>query len=351
MSTMTALQLDGSAGEGGGQILRTALALSMCTGRPFAMEKIRARRAKPGLMRQHLACVQAAAAVCGARVQGAELHSTALGFEPGPVQAGDYAFPISSAGSCTLVLQTVLPALMLADGPSALLLSGGTHNPMAPPYPFIERSFAPLLRRLGVGLDVQLLRPGFYPAGGGRIDARITPAATDALVPVDIVERGAAQPPYAECLSPALPGSIAQRELGALEATLGWPREHLRPLRSGHGEGPGNALIATLAHAQVTEVLTSFGEKGVPAEQVAATLAAEVKAYQASEGALGEHLADQWMLPLALAVARHGRPARFTCTRVSDHAHTQVGTIEAFLPVRFAIESQGRGWAVGLSPS
>lgn len=351
MNPVMPIQLDGSIGEGGGQILRTALALSMCTGRPFVMEKIRARRAKPGLMRQHLACVQAAAGVCGARVQGAELQSTALVFEPGPVQAGDYSFNISSAGSCTLVLQTVLPALMLADSPSALLLGGGTHNPMAPPYPFIERSFAPLLRRLGVALDLQLLRPGFYPSGGGSMVARITPAAAAALAPVDIVDRGAALPPHAECLAPALPRSIAQRELAALQAALGWSRQQLRLVRSDDDVGPGNALIATLAREQVTEVLTSFGEKGVPAEQVAATLVAEVKAYQASDGALGEHLADQWMLPLALAVARHRRPARFTCTQVSGHAHTQVGTIEAFLPVRFTIEAQGRGWAVGLSPA
>jgi RNA 3'-terminal phosphate cyclase (ATP) len=350
MNPAMSIHLDGATGEGGGQILRTALALSMCTGRPFVMENIRARRAKPGLMRQHLACVQSAASVCGAQVQGDQLQSTTLSFEPGSVRAGEYEFNIATAGSCTLVLQTVLPALMLADGPSTVQLGGGTHNPMAPPYPFIAHCFAPLLRRLGVALELELLRPGFYPAGGGRIVARIVPAAAAALEPVDIVERGAAQVPYAECLSPALPRTVAQRELAALGAALGWAGEQLRNLRSGHGEGPGNALMATLAHAQVTELLTSFGEKGVPAEQVAATLAAEVKAYQASDGALGEHLADQWMLPLALAVARHRRPAVFTCTKVSGHARTQIDTVEAFLPVRFAVAEQGSAWSVTLSP-
>ena len=123
------MEIDGSVGEGGGQILRTSLALSMCTGRPFTLTRIRARRAKPGLMRQHLTCVQAAVAVSGASVQGDELGSGTLAFNPGAVRAGDYAFSVGTAGSCTLVLQTVWPALMLADAPSRLTLSGGTPRP------------------------------------------------------------------------------------------------------------------------------------------------------------------------------------------------------------------------------
>src|SRR5215469_6148742 len=158
------IEIDGSVGEGGGQILRTSLALSMCTGQAFTLARIRARRPKPGLMRQHLTCVQAAAAVSGAALQGAELGSGRLVFEPGAVRAGDYAFSVGTAGSCTLVLQTVWPALMLAGTPSRLTLSGGTHNPMAPPFHFLERSYAPLLRRLGADSAFTLRRLGFYPA-------------------------------------------------------------------------------------------------------------------------------------------------------------------------------------------
>ncbi|WP_284619049.1 RNA 3'-terminal phosphate cyclase [Aquabacterium humicola] len=337
---MNVIELDGSTGEGGGQILRTGLALSMCTGQPMLIQRIRAKRAKPGLMRQHLTCVQAAVAVCGARVEGAELGSQTVVFEPGAVRAGDYAFNVGTAGSCTLVLQTVLPALMLGAEPSRVSLSGGTHNPMAPPFHFLERSFAPLLRRLGVGLDLDLRRLGFYPAGGGEISAVVHPAAAG-LQPFDLTDRGPLQEAYAECFAPALPSAVAARELAALSRALGWSGEQLRTPAVRQNEGPGNALMATLGYAHVNEVVTSFGEKGVRAEQVADALVQEIRAHQASEGALGQHLADQWMLPLALAVAARGGEASFTCTTMTDHATTNIGVIEQFLPVRFDVHSTG----------
>ena len=333
---MELIELDGSTGEGGGQILRTGLALSMCTGQPLAIQRIRAKRPKPGLMRQHLTCVQAAVAVCGAKVEGAELGSQTLVFEPGPVRAGDYAFNVGTAGSCTLVLQTVLPALMLCAEPSRVSLSGGTHNPMAPPFHFLERSFAPLLRRLGVGLDLELRRLGFYPAGGGELSAVVRPTA-GGLLPFDLTDRGPVQEAYAECFAPALPSAVAVRELAALAHALGWSGEQLRTPVVQQNEGPGNALLATIAYAHVSEVVTVFGEKGVSAEQVAAALVKELKAYQASEGALGQHLADQWMLPLALAVVERGGAASFTCTELTEHATTNIGVIERFLPVRFDV--------------
>lgn len=333
---MELIELDGSTGEGGGQILRTGLALSMCTGQPLAIQRIRAKRPKPGLMRQHLTCVQAAVAVCGAKVEGAELGSQTLVFEPGPVRAGDYAFNVGTAGSCTLVLQTVLPALMLCAEPSRVSLSGGTHNPMAPPFHFLERSFAPLLRRLGVGLDLELRRLGFYPAGGGELSAVVRPTA-GGLLPFDLTYRGPVQEAYAECFAPALPSAVAVRELAALARALGWSGEQLRTPAVRQNEGPGNALLATIAYAHVSEVVTVFGEKGVSAEQVAGALVKEVRAYQASEGALGQHLADQWMLPLALAVVERGGAASFTCTELTEHATTNIGVIERFLPVRFDV--------------
>ena len=333
---MELIELDGSTGEGGGQILRTGLALSMCTGQPLAIQRIRAKRPKPGLMRQHLTCVQAAVAVCGAKVEGAELGSQTLVFEPGPVRAGDYAFNVGTAGSCTLVLQTVLPALMLCAEPSRVSLSGGTHNPMAPPFHFLERSFAPLLRRLGVGLDLELRRLGFYPAGGGELSAVVRPTA-GGLLPFDLTDRGPVQEAYAECFAPALPSAVAVRELAALARALGWSGEQLRTPAVRQNEGPGNALLATIAYAHVSEVVTVFGEKGVSAEQVAGALVKEVRAYQASEGALGQHLADQWMLPLALAVVERGGAASFTCAELTEHATTNIGVIERFLPVRFDV--------------
>jgi RNA 3'-terminal phosphate cyclase (ATP) len=328
------IELDGSHGEGGGQILRTALALSMCTGVPLRISNIRAKRAKPGLMRQHLACVHAAQQVSAADVTGAELGSQALQFAPGTVKAGDYRFAIGTAGSCTLVLQTVLPPLMLADAPSTLRLSGGTHNPMAPPYHFLERSFAPLVRRCGAGLELTLRRHGFYPAGGGQIEATVTPPA-GGLQPFDLKERGALRESYAQALIPALPRSVAMRELQALGHALGWSQEQLQVPTVRQNEGPGNALLATLVYEHVTEVFTSFGERGVSAEQVASALATEVKAYEASNGAAGRHLADQLALPLALAVAATGRSARYGFSEMTEHTRTNFGVIERFLPVEF----------------
>ncbi len=342
------IEIDGSVGEGGGQILRTSLALSMCTGQPFTLARIRARRAKPGLMRQHLTCVQAAAAVSGATAQGAAPGSTTLVFEPGAVKSGDYAFSVGTAGSCTLVLQTVWPALMLADAPSRLKLAGGTHNPMAPPFHFLERCYAPLLHRLGAGSELALRRLGFYPAGGGEIDVTIHPAA-DTLHPFDLLERGDRVEAFAECLAPALPGAVARRELDALARALAWTPEQLRVPVVRQNEGPGNALMATLSHANVCELFTQFGEKGVSSEQVAQALAREVRDYESSAAALGPHLADQWALPLALAVWRCGGEAAYTCTELTDHATTNFAMIERFLPVRFETVQIDGGWRVSVA--
>ena len=339
------IELDGSVGEGGGQILRTSLALSMCTGQPFTLARIRARRAKPGLMRQHLTCVQAAAAVSGASVRGDELGSGTLVFQPGQVRAGDYAFSVGTAGSCTLVLQTVWPALMLADAPSRLTLSGGTHNPMAPPFHFLERCYAPLLRRLGADSTLSLRRLGFYPAGGGEVEVTVRPAA-DALRPFDLLERGAPRESFAECLAPALPHAVARRELEVVGQRLGWSAEQLRTPVVRQNEGPGNALMATLAYEHVCELATRFGEKGISSEAVAAALVQDVQDYLRSSAALGPHLADQWALPLALAAWKRGGSAAYTCTELTDHATTNFGVIERFLPVKFETARVEGGWRV-----
>ena len=172
------IALDGAQGEGGGQILRSALSLSMITGQPFTITSIRAGRAKPGLLRQHLTAVKAATEICGATVEGAELGSQRLLFRPGTVRGGDYRFAIGSAGSCTLVLQTVLPALWFADGPSRVEVSGGTDNPSAPPADFIRRVLEPLLAKIGIHQQTTLLRHGFYPAGGGVVATEVSPVAS-----------------------------------------------------------------------------------------------------------------------------------------------------------------------------
>jgi RNA 3'-terminal phosphate cyclase (ATP) len=344
------LIIDGSTGEGGGQILRSSLSLSMITGQPVRIENIRAKRPKPGLMRQHLACVLAAQAVSGAQVSGAELGSQTLVFEPGAMRPGEHAFDIGSAGSCLLVLQTVLPALMLAAAPSQLKLSGGTHNPLAPNFHFIERTFLPQLARLGVFVQVTLRRHGFYPAGGGEMLALIEPAA-GGLRPFDLLERGAVGEAYAESLVAAVPRRVAERELSLLRDALGWSDAQLRVPNVRQNEGPGNALIATLAFEHVTEVFTVFGEKSVSSEQVAHRLLRQVKAYEASTAAAGPYLADQLALPWALAVHQSGQAAAFTCSEVTEHTRTNLDVIQRFLPVAAEVTREGaRGWRVAWTP-
>src|SRR5689334_15022558 len=171
------LTLDGAAGEGGGQILRSALALSLATGTPFRLDRIRGKRRPAGLLRQHLTALNAATEIGDAEVIGAQIGSSTITFTPRAVNPGTYRFAVGTAGSTTLVLQTVLPALMTASGPSELVLEGGTHNPFAPPFDFLARAFLPLIERMGPRFEASLERPGFYPAGGGKFQLRIDPAA------------------------------------------------------------------------------------------------------------------------------------------------------------------------------
>ncbi len=317
--------IDGAQGEGGGQIVRTALALSLVTGRPFRIERVRAGRARPGLMRQHLTAVEAAAAIGRAHVEGASVGSSALTFTPGTVAPGRYSFSVGTAGSATLVLQTVLPALLSAAGPSTLVLEGGTHNPMAPPFDFLARAFLPLLQRMGPRLSATLDRPGFYPAGGGRFTVEIAPAPLSGL---DLLERGPVRARRAKALVAHLPESVATRELQALHEHLGWERTELTAQVVEGSRGPGNVLLAEVESEHVTEVFTGFGEKGVPSEKVADGVIVEIRRYLEAGVPVGEHLADQLLIPLALA----GRGS-FRTLPLSRHARTQIEILGRFLPV------------------
>jgi len=327
------LTIDGAEGEGGGQLLRSALALSMITGEPFRMLGVRAGRAKPGLMRQHLTAVQAAAAVSGARVVGDAVGSTELRFEPGATRGGDYRFAVGTAGSATLVFQTVLPALMLADAPSKLVLEGGTHNAAAPPFDFLAQVFAPLIERMGPRLGLRLERHGFYPAGGGRFVARVTPQGP--LTRLDLRERGPLRARRARALVAALPRAVGHRELRAL-STRGWQRDELSLESIEGGRGPGNVLMLTLESAHITELFTAFGERGRPAEAVAEAALHELDAYLASGAPVGPHLADQLLLPFALAGGGS------LCTQAPTlHTRTQAAVIERFLGLRTRMEAIG----------
>ncbi|XLZ69088.1 RNA 3'-terminal phosphate cyclase [Massilia sp. SR12] len=320
------IEIDGSQGEGGGQVLRTALTLSMITGQPFRVSNIRAKRPKPGLMRQHLASVKAAAEVCGARVIGAELGSCALEFQPGAIKAGEYEFQIGTAGSSTLVLQTVVPALLYAPGPSTVRVSGGTHNSKAPPAEFLQRAYGRALASMGARVEFEMARAGFYPAGGGIMRATVQPL--QAWRQLALVERGERRAAYAESLVAAVPGTVAERELDCVARAMGWSGEQLRFHKLPDSWGPGNALLLTLEYEHVTEVFVAFGEKARRAEEVARDAVAQARRYIASGAAVSEHLADQLLVPMALAGG-----GSFTLDVVSQHTRTNAEVIGRFLPV------------------
>ena len=325
------LTLDGSQGEGGGQILRTALSLSVLTGQPFVIDRIRAGRERPGLQRQHLAAVQAVATVAKADLSGAEVGSKTLRFRPGTLTPGSYAFSVGSAGSATLVLQTLLPALVTAAAPSTLTLEGGTHNPWAPPYDFLEKAFIPLLVRMGARVRVRLERRGFYPAGGGRLHVEIEPVAR--LEPLTLRERGTIGARRAVAIVSRLSPAIARRELDVLGRELSLQPNQLKVEEDRSSPGPGNAVRVDIESEHVTEVFTGFGRKGVAAETVAGLLATEVRAYLDSEAPVGEHLADQLLIPCALAGG-----GSFVASPISSHTTTNMDIIARFLPRRFKVD-------------
>lgn len=322
---MKPIILNGAQGEGGGQILRSALTLSMITGIPFRIEQIRAGRAKSGLLRQHLAAVNAATEISRAQVEGAQLGSSALSFQPGKIRGGHYRFGIGSAGSCTLVLQTVLPALWFADSVSRIEISGGTHNHSAPPADFLARVWSPLLARMGINQSISLNRHGFYPAGGGKLVADVQPSGY--LQPLHVNERGTLQSLRAESLCAAVPLDIAHRELETLRQHLPLTEDSVRDIPA--KEGPGNVLLVEVISDGITELFCGFGEIRLRAEVVADRLAREVKRYLNSEATVGEYLADQLLLPMALA-----GDGSFTTQTVSSHLATNIEVIKQFLPVK-----------------
>jgi RNA 3'-terminal phosphate cyclase (ATP) len=317
--------IDGAFGEGGGQIVRTALSLSACTGRSVRIERVRARRRRPGLQPQHLAAVRAMQTICGASVEGDELGSDALSFEPGPVQAGRYRFDVGTAGSTALVLQTVLPALAGAQGPSEVEIVGGTHNPLAPTFEFLNESFLPLLARIGVDVRLELVRYGFYPRGGGCLRAHVR--GSTHWRPLVLRDRGAILRRSIEILLSRLPAHVAERELGVLCARLGVDRADTL-VRAIHALSPGNVAVVRIESDALSLVLTELGVRGRRAEDVAEAFAERVIRYLRIGAPIDEHLADQILLPLALA-----RGGAFVTVAPSDHALTNAAVIEKFLPV------------------
>jgi RNA 3'-terminal phosphate cyclase (ATP) len=337
------IAIDGSLGEGGGQILRTALALSLVTGKAFCIENIRAKREKPGLLRQHLTAVKAAIEVGQARVEGDSIGSTRLSFVPAALRSGSYHWAIGTAGSATLVLQTILPCLLTADTDAELVLEGGTHNQYAPPFEFLAHAFLPIVNRMGPKVEARLERAGFYPAGGGKFSVRIHPVRN--LSRIEIMERGEIIRRHGVGIVAQIPRRIAETEIDSLKAKLSWEPECFRIEERKDSRGPGNILLCTIESRNITEVFAGFGERGIPAQQVALKVVDAVREYLSSAAPVGRHLADQLMIPLALAGG-----GRFRTLPLTRHSLTNMDVIREFLDVEIRATREDRlHWIVEIA--
>lgn len=336
-----AICIDGSIGEGGGQILRTSLALSIITQRSLHLVNIRPRRGRPAIQRQHLAAIHAARTISSAEVHGARIGSSEIYFIPGKASGGIYEFSIGSAGSATLVLQTILPPLMLVKSPSDVTIEGGTHNIWAPPVDFLNRAYLSLIRRMGPSVRLNLIRHGFYPAGGGLVRAAIEPVA--ALKKIYVNERGKIYRIKATARVARLPESIGFREIKLVEAELG---EHVEAsVEKVDSRGPGNVLLIEIVCDHITEIITSFGRRGLPAEKVAGQAVLEARNYIDSGVPVSMHLADQLVLPLSLAGG-----GSFTTMSLTEHMRTNIEVIKRFLPVDIRVSQVSEGaWQVAVN--
>ncbi|NTZ43994.1 RNA 3'-terminal phosphate cyclase [Altererythrobacter sp. SALINAS58] len=315
--------IDGSEGEGGGQVLRNACALSLVTGEPFTIENIRGGRDQPGLMRQHLTAIEAACMIGGAECEGMELGSSRIIFRPGSVTGGDYSFAVGTAGSTALVLQTVLVPLALADKPSHLVIEGGTHASMAPPFDFIEKCFLPVFARMGPKVGMRIKRHGFFPRGGGRIEIDIEPAP---LRRIECIDRGEPTGRSGSVLYASLDDTIAARfRKAALKSLPDWSNDAIVLRELPADQGPGIALILESGFENVTEIVSGFGKLGLSAERIGRTAGKRMAGYEASGAFAGPYLQDQLLLPMALAGG-----GAFTSVKISQHTRTAADIIALF---------------------
>lgn len=330
------ITIDGSFGEGGGQILRTSLSLAAITGQEVTIENIRAGRDKPGLRPQHLTAVLAVAEICGAEVQGAEVGSSKLVFRPRRVKSGRYEFDVarirSSAGSVNLVFQTVLWPLAFAERTSLVTIKGGTHVPFAPTSNYIEETFLPTIVRMGVPVFYRMKKAGYYPAGGGEIRAEIP--HVDEIAPVLLAKRKALVSVELISAVSNLPMNIAERQMNTgIERLRAIGIEPATEIVEYPSSGKGAVFFISCAADNVHAGFQSLGELHKRAEQVAKDACDEFERYLSTNAALDKHLADQLIIPMALSEAN----SVFTTCEVTQHLITNIDVVEKFLPVSFRV--------------
>lgn len=337
--------IDGSYGEGGGQILRTTMALAALLGIPVRIENIRANRRNPGLQAQHLTSLKAAADACRAELAGAELGSPTLSLRPaGPPTAGTYAYDVAaarkggSAGATSLVFQTVLLPLSFAAGNSRVSIEGGTHVAWSPPYHYLTDVFLPAVARLGVEATVSLERWGWYPHGRGSIRAEVRGLGQDArLGGIDLTERGDLVRLTGFSAVSNLPAHIRERQAEQVERLL--RRAGFEPAiqrLSPKASGPGTGVYLLAEYENVTAAFTSYGRRGKRAEKVAQEAVEAFLAHHATGAAADPHLADQLILPMAVAESS----SSFTTSEITRHLLTNIWVIEQFTTTRFDVEGE-----------
>jgi len=328
------LILDGSYGEGGGQTLRSALALSAVLQQPVTIEKIRAGRRNPGLQAQHLAGVMALAEITQAEVEGGKIGSTSLRFHPKGLHPGQHRWDVGTAGAISLVLQTILVPLAFASHPSLFEVTGGTHVPWSPPYHYLEQVLLPTLEAMGLQASLTLTRWGFYPKGGGMVRGEVFPSM---LSPLTLNQRGPLLEIFGISAAFRLPISIAERQreraLRRLEQ-LGVPCRI--DIVTGESQGPGTFLFLVARFENGRAGFSALGEKGKPAEQVADQACDELLSYLKGEGVVDPHLSDQLLLPTVLTPGT----SSFTTTKVTRHLLTNVWVVEQFLPGRAKLQGK-----------
>jgi len=347
------VQIDGSHGEGGGQIVRTALSLSVMTGRATKITDIRAGRPNPGLAAQHLTAVQALATLCVAEVHGASLNSTELVFTPqAPVRAGSYRFDVAaarpggSAGAVTLVLQALMPPLALASGRSRVVLRGGTHMAWSPPFDYLCDVWQPAVRRMGIAADCALTVSGWFPIGQGEVSATIeghSRTGVRPFAPLGLVDRGRLRRVFGRALAANLPAHIPQRMVAQAQTSLAHLQVRLDLAAVEiHAACAGAGLFLTAEYDALRCGFNALGERGKPAERVAEEACAALMDHHASGAALDAHLADQILVPMAFAAGE----SRFTVERVTQHLETNAWVIERFDVAHIEIARQPTGTAL-----
>ncbi|NOX61611.1 MAG: RNA 3'-terminal phosphate cyclase, partial [Chloroflexi bacterium] len=329
------ITIDGSQGEGGGQILRSSLTLSLLTGEALRIKRIRAGRKKPGLAAQHLAAVEAARRISDAQVEGAALGSTSLLFQPGSVRPGRYRFDIGTAGSTSLVLQTIFLPLALCPAPSQVTITGGTHVPWSPCFHYLQHVWLPALQELGFKAELHLVWAGFYPKGGGEVRAAIRPRRVSRTL--KMTQRGALRGLWGLSAVANLPMSIAARQRKQVERRLKDRVPELRlEVESLPARGKGTVVFLKALGDGVMAGFTGLGARGKPAERVADEAVDALDAFLATDAAIDPHLADQLLLPLAITAG----VSCFSTSQITRHLLTHADVVRAFLPAEIEIEGE-----------